>query len=466
MANHTNPAPTAKQPYATQTTFSMDFLDFAMPDQTYVINEFEGFTFGQSWNGWGVPMFDGSVCDRLMDELGKRGFTTSFDAEHDAFTIHDNEHGDDHALDDTWVGFDAPLANGSTVRVYAIGAYSWTWDEQFVHFGAGMGGMIRCRGYCERLVNRVDTDGWCSECVDTRARDAKRLGRPIPAPVREPEHVTSSNGATDGQWTCICGNNEMANGFYPCDEHGHQIGQLVDGVWNQVLLVCDACGRIIDQNTLAVVGRVTCAVCHEHVPFVNADDGICPKCAAKVEHIKTDDGTPDGEWECVCGNITGTSAWGFYPSTPDGRAFPDDDESRWDAPHSTCDKCGRIVQRANLVVVGRAVCHKCHQQRPYINHDGLCTTCEDNASTDVPADAKAACDLCKKMIPVDELIYAPSDGSRRIAGQFDQLCPDCHYDVTGDPPDDETQLEQNIRDAEIALARAQEKLAKYHAKNS
>lgn len=55
-------------------------------------------------------------------------------------------------------------------------------------------------------------------------------------------------------WICICGNMPHDDGFYPCDEHGDEVDP--DNRWHG-LHVCDRCGRIIDQETLEVIAKVT-----------------------------------------------------------------------------------------------------------------------------------------------------------------------------------------------------------------
>jgi len=54
-------------------------------------------------------------------------------------------------------------------------------------------------------------------------------------------------------WICVCGNRPIDDGFFPCDARGNEV-EPIAGVWND-LYVCDRCGRIIKQGSLAVVGR-------------------------------------------------------------------------------------------------------------------------------------------------------------------------------------------------------------------
>jgi len=57
-------------------------------------------------------------------------------------------------------------------------------------------------------------------------------------------------------WVCICKNTPSDEGFYPCDEEGNEIEPVIGSGWN-ALFVCDRCGRIINQDTLEVVGQNT-----------------------------------------------------------------------------------------------------------------------------------------------------------------------------------------------------------------
>lgn len=56
-----------------------------------------------------------------------------------------------------------------------------------------------------------------------------------------------------GWWMCACGNEPELEGFYPCNSEG-EIVEPTPELWNGLLYVCDKCGRIINQDTLEVVG--------------------------------------------------------------------------------------------------------------------------------------------------------------------------------------------------------------------
>jgi hypothetical protein len=55
-------------------------------------------------------------------------------------------------------------------------------------------------------------------------------------------------------WVCICGNTPTGGGFYPCDENGHEMEPTAESDWVN-FYVCAECGRIINQDTLEVIGQ-------------------------------------------------------------------------------------------------------------------------------------------------------------------------------------------------------------------
>ena len=69
-------------------------------------------------------------------------------------------------------------------------------------------------------------------------------------PMPQDELITHEDG-NDEAWICLCGNVPSGDGFYPCDEKGNET-EPVSG-W-QRLYVCFRCGRIIEQDSLRVVG--------------------------------------------------------------------------------------------------------------------------------------------------------------------------------------------------------------------
>jgi hypothetical protein len=67
------------------------------------------------------------------------------------------------------------------------------------------------------------------------------------------EHIRHSSEA-DEDWICMCGNRSHSDGFYPCDIDGNEV-EPTPADWKTDWYVCLRCGRLIDQNTLEVVGR-------------------------------------------------------------------------------------------------------------------------------------------------------------------------------------------------------------------
>jgi hypothetical protein len=58
----------------------------------------------------------------------------------------------------------------------------------------------------------------------------------------------------DTAWVCPCGNTPANSGYTTCNADGEEIEPTIGGHWTS-LYVCNSCGRIIDQENLAVVGR-------------------------------------------------------------------------------------------------------------------------------------------------------------------------------------------------------------------
>ena len=67
------------------------------------------------------------------------------------------------------------------------------------------------------------------------------------------EHITHCLTEAE-DWICICGNRPTSDGFYPCDSDGNEVDPTFAD-WKTNWYVCLRCGRMIDQDTLEVVGR-------------------------------------------------------------------------------------------------------------------------------------------------------------------------------------------------------------------
>jgi hypothetical protein len=67
------------------------------------------------------------------------------------------------------------------------------------------------------------------------------------------EKITHEPG-NDEAWICLCKNTPTGGGFYPRDEDGNEVKPTARD-WTSGLYICLDCGRIIDPDTLEVVGR-------------------------------------------------------------------------------------------------------------------------------------------------------------------------------------------------------------------
>jgi hypothetical protein len=66
--------------------------------------------------------------------------------------------------------------------------------------------------------------------------------------------VIMCEAGNEDAWICVCGNRPADDGFYSCDEKGVIVEPTCEA-WTTGDYVCDRCGRIIDPNTLEVVGH-------------------------------------------------------------------------------------------------------------------------------------------------------------------------------------------------------------------
>jgi len=67
------------------------------------------------------------------------------------------------------------------------------------------------------------------------------------------EFITHEAGNPEA-WHCICRNTPSDGGFYPCDENGNEMEPTIGSNWDG-LYVCADCGRIIQFDSLEVVGQ-------------------------------------------------------------------------------------------------------------------------------------------------------------------------------------------------------------------
>jgi hypothetical protein len=71
-------------------------------------------------------------------------------------------------------------------------------------------------------------------------------------PDMEKEFITCKPSDRDA-WRCLCGNEPCEDGFFTCDENGDEVEPTAKD-WKTGLYVCNGCGRMINPDTLEVVG--------------------------------------------------------------------------------------------------------------------------------------------------------------------------------------------------------------------
>jgi hypothetical protein len=104
------PAPTAKEPTMLRKG------QFTLNDET----TYEGYTTGETWNGWECPMFTKAEGLRMSEEVA-----LDYDHEQDAFYARQLDEEADEFED---VGCYAAIET-EVGPLYAIGAGEWIWDE-------------------------------------------------------------------------------------------------------------------------------------------------------------------------------------------------------------------------------------------------------------------------------------------------------------------------------------------------
>jgi DNA-directed RNA polymerase subunit RPC12/RpoP len=55
-------------------------------------------------------------------------------------------------------------------------------------------------------------------------------------------------------WVCKCGNQPNMEGFYTCNEIGEIVPPSINEGWDEKHYVCHRCWRIIDSDSLEIVG--------------------------------------------------------------------------------------------------------------------------------------------------------------------------------------------------------------------
>jgi hypothetical protein len=91
---------------------------FAMTDAE---RAFDGWSNGQLWNGWEMPGFEFQVCKEILAWMGDD--KARYDGDRDVF-ITANQDGEE-----IWPAESIAIRDGTRIKVYGLGAGSWTWEE-------------------------------------------------------------------------------------------------------------------------------------------------------------------------------------------------------------------------------------------------------------------------------------------------------------------------------------------------
>ncbi len=78
--------------------------------------------------------------------------------------------------------------------------------------------------------------------------------------LRKTDEKISGSPPDPEDWTCLCGNQIQSEGFYPCDSEGEltpeeDLPSYDD--WSISWYRCLRCGRIINRETLEVIGQTS-----------------------------------------------------------------------------------------------------------------------------------------------------------------------------------------------------------------
>jgi len=85
---------------------------------------FQGFTRGESWNGWACPYFSHDTARAVLAASEQNGYSWCYDGDADAFFV---RHADDpEGFAEKFSALKAAI-DGQDTALYAIGAYSWAW---------------------------------------------------------------------------------------------------------------------------------------------------------------------------------------------------------------------------------------------------------------------------------------------------------------------------------------------------
>jgi hypothetical protein len=98
-----------------ETKFSIDLLGD---------RNLDGFTQGETWNGWACPLFTFEQAQQLVKAYEENGLKAWYDEASDAFSFEVDAGGDLKEVDT----FPAQEVEGR--KFYSIGAGCWIWETE------------------------------------------------------------------------------------------------------------------------------------------------------------------------------------------------------------------------------------------------------------------------------------------------------------------------------------------------
>jgi hypothetical protein len=90
-------------------------------------SSFEGYTNGETWNGWICPYFEKSEAEHVLQASEANHHKWIYDADRDIFIVY-TEHNTEEAAEEIFEAVQGFLEDGNEITVYGIGAHSWIWE--------------------------------------------------------------------------------------------------------------------------------------------------------------------------------------------------------------------------------------------------------------------------------------------------------------------------------------------------
>lgn len=86
---------------------------------------FQGFTRGETWNGWECPYFSRETAEQILKASERNGYRWRYDDKADAYLV--NHLDDPEDFEPERFEKNIIRIGDFEIAVYAVGAYSWTW---------------------------------------------------------------------------------------------------------------------------------------------------------------------------------------------------------------------------------------------------------------------------------------------------------------------------------------------------